>query len=168
MSQIEYENRVNGPYGERVVRVDESRHWFSPGRVLGGLVGLALALLGAVTLFKTGVGSDLTAPTTTVFGMTQSALVGLIEIAAGLLLLLFAASEDGRPLIGLIGVLAIIAGIVGTVASPQIKQDLGFDSNAAWFLAVAGMVALLAALIPSFYRARRRVREDDAPATYVR
>jgi len=136
MAHIQYESRVSDPSGERVVMVDESRSWFSPGRVLGGIVGLALTFIGAVTLFKTGVGSDLTAPMASVLGMTQSPLVGLIEIAAGLLLVLFAASEDGRPFIGLIGVLAIIAGIVGTVASAQIKQDLGFDANAAWFVAV--------------------------------
>jgi len=163
MPNIQYENRVNDAYGEHVVRVEESRHWFSPGRVIAGLLGLVLAFVGVVTVFKTGVGSDLTAPTTTVFGMTQSTLVGLIEIAAGLLFVLFAASEDGRSLIGLLGIVAILAGVAGTVANAELKADFGFDANAAWFVALCGVVALIAALIPSVFRARRRVREIDDP-----
>ncbi len=166
MTNSQYEQRVSDGVNDTVVRVDESRHWFSPGRVIGGLLGLAMAFVGAVTLFKTGIGSDLTAPTASVFGMTNSALVGLIELATGLLLVLFAMSEDGRSLIGFIGVVAIVAGIVGLVASPQLHQDLGFDNNAAWFLTVCGFIALLAAMIPSVFRARRRVSEVDRPVAY--
>jgi hypothetical protein len=163
MTNTQYEQRVFDGVNDHVVRVDESRHWFSPGRVIGGLLGLVLAFVGAVTLFKTGVGSDLTAPTVTVFGMVNSAAVGLIELAAGLLFVLFALSEDGRSLIGFLGVVAIIAGIIGLVASPQLRQDLGFDTNTAWFITVCGIVALIAAAIPSVFRGRRTVREVDAP-----
>lgn len=168
MTNTQYEQRVFDGVNDHVVQVEESRHWFSPGRVIGGLLGLALAFVGAVTLFKTGIGSDLTAPTVTVFGMTNSAAVGLIELASGLLLVLFAMSEDGRSLIGFFGVVAIVAGIVGLVSSPQWHQDLGFDDNTAWFITVCGIIALLAAMIPSVFRARRKVRDVEWPVAVRR
>jgi len=165
MSHMEANSVYSTPRGSRFLHVRDTGHWMSPGRVIGLLVGAAVTFVGMVSLFKTGVSSELNTPLTTVFGMTQSPAVGLIELAAGVLLILSAASESTRPLMGFIGALMMIAGIVATVANFEIQRDVGFDPDAGWFFAVAGFIALVAAMLPAVWRERHEYDEDTRPLT---
>jgi hypothetical protein len=147
------------PRGSRFLHTRDTGHWFSPGRVIGFLLGAALAIVGALALMKTGVSSDLNTPLTTVFGMTHSPAVGIIELAAGLLILVSAASEASRPAMGFIGVLLLAAGIIGAVSSLEIQTKVGFEPDTAWFLALAGFIALVAAMLPAVWTERHEVAE---------
>lgn len=122
---------------------------FSPGSIIAGLLGAFLVFVGAVALVKTGISSDVTQPLTTVFGITQSAGVALIEVVAGLILIV-SAFDIGSPFMaGVVGVFAIAFGLAAAVASTQLQHDFGFGQSTGWFFVVWGAIALLAALLPA-------------------
>jgi hypothetical protein len=159
MSQTQFEQRTSDPSGDELVQITETRHWFSPGRVIGIVLGIGLGFIGIVALLKTGIAANMTSPQTTVFGMPQSAAVGLGELTAGLLLVLCGAWEESRPYMALLGFLGVIAGVAGAVASPEIQHNIGFASNTAWFIALCGVIAIVAAVLPAVFESRRDVRE---------
>jgi hypothetical protein len=159
MSQMEVNSVYSTPRGSRFLHTRDSGHWFSPGRIIGFLLGAALTVVGAIALMKTGVSSDLNTPLTTVFGLTHSPAVGLMELAAGLLILVSSASEASRPAIGFIGVLLLAAGIIGAVSSLEIQSKVGFEPNTAWFFALCGFIALVASMLPAVWSERHEVAE---------
>ena len=161
MPYNQYKQRVSDPAGDRMVKVTESRHWFSPGRVISIVLGFVLAYIGTVALMRTGISNNLTTPQTRVFGMPQSAAIGIGELSAGLLLVVFGLWEGSQPVTAVLGMFGVIVGIMGSVASNQLKQDVGFGTDTARFIAVCGAVAIVAAMLPSVLKSSRAVREID-------
>lgn len=143
--------------GREAVEVHERGSWFSPGRVLALVTGVGLVFIGAVAMSRTGVDNDLTKPQTEVLSIGQSALFGLIEVTAGLLLILSAMSEAARSVAGVLGFLAIIAGLAGLAASAQLQADVGFSRSTGWFFVVWGITALVSSLLPAVWTTRRDV-----------
>ncbi len=142
--------RTAGSNGQTVVT---NRSWtLSPGRALAIGLGIFLTLVGAVVMIRTGLDSDLMKPTTEIFGITQNAAVGMVEVVAGLLLILSAVSEAGRITAGVVGMFAIIAGIVTVSATVEWKADAGVTNETGWFFMLWGGVAILAAMLPSVRR----------------
>lgn len=138
--------------------VREHAYWLSPGCVVGGVAGLALVVTGLVTILRARVDATLDTPTVVVFGMTQSAAVGLIELVLGGLVVLSATSEATRPFMGGLGLLAIVGGIVGVAASETIQDDLGYTPGSAWFLAACGLVAVIGSAMGAQFIQSRQVR----------
>src|SRR5690554_7424778 len=62
------------------------RRVMSPARIVAGILGVILLVMGGVALARTGL-SSLTGETATVLGFEHTALMGLIDIVAGLLFL---------------------------------------------------------------------------------
>ncbi len=153
MSYTEINDRV----GATDVVVAERRGWFSPGRAITLILGVVVAAVGAIVLMRTGVDSDLAHPSTTILSVPQSAIVGLAEVVAGLLLILSSLSEDARPLAAVVGILAIAAGIIAMAASPTLQDDIGFAASTGWWAIVVGIIALVASVLPSVWRVRRDV-----------
>lgn len=153
MAYTELDDRV----GATDVVVAERRGWFSPGRVITLLLGVLVAVVGAVVLLRTGVDSDLARPTTTVFSVPQSAIIGLADLLVGLLLILSSLSEDARPIATVVGILSIAAGIIAMAASPTLQDDVGFTAATGWWAIVVGLVAVVASVLPSVWRVRRGV-----------
>ncbi len=90
---------------------------FSPGQVLGGAVGAVLVVFGIIVVTRTGIDAHLNTPVTKIAGLTQSAWVGLAELAVGLLLVLSTASIAFRGLMGAMAVLLIVGGVVLAAAN---------------------------------------------------
>ena len=120
MALYQHEEVVDTPVGrtDAVTRA----HRFSPGQVLGGAVGVVLVIFGIIAVTRTGIDSHLNAPPTKIMGLTQSALIGLIELGAGLLLVLSAADIAFRGLMGGIGALLIVGGVFVWEAASVIIQ----------------------------------------------
>jgi hypothetical protein len=169
MRHDEYREAMDAPEGTREVRVREHAHSISPGRVISFLAGLALAIVGAVAIVRGGVDGTLNVPLVDVFGMTQSALVGIIELVTGLVLIGCSASEAARPIIGIIGVLAIAAGVAAVAAGGDVPANVGYAGHrTGWFFAICGAFALLGAVLPSLSTHRRAVDHvEPAEPTYV-
>jgi hypothetical protein len=138
--------------------VREHHREFNPGRVVGGVVGLLLAVVGVVAIARAGIDSSLDRPVVDVFGMQQSAIVGLAEFGVGLLVILGAASEATRSLMGVMGVLALVGGVLGAAASASVQADLGMRSGSGWFLAVCGAIVLASSLVGTYAYGHREVR----------
>jgi uncharacterized membrane protein HdeD (DUF308 family) len=153
--------RTDQQVGTHDVEVTERRTWISPGRVLAALLGIGLAFTGAVAMIKSGVDADLVHPMTTVWGIPHSALIGLIELVAGVLIVLSSFTEADRVLAGVVGVLFFIAGIMAVASTAQTQRDVGFGTSTGWFFVVIGLVAVVAAVLPSMLTVRRDVRDID-------
>ncbi len=161
---VRYEEVITNDADMTRRAVKEHHRSINPGRIVGGLVGLVLAIVGVVTIAKTGIDSSLDRPVEEVLGMKQSAVVGLAEFAIGLLIILGAASEATRSLIGVMGVLALIAGVLGAASSESLQSDNGMSDGAGWFLAICGAIVLAASLVGTYVYGRREVRlVSDAP-----
>jgi len=158
MSSYEHRDVVDTPQ-TRTSAVARSRS-FSPGQLLTGAVGVVLLLMGIVAVTRTGIDGSLNTPPTDIFGLAHSALIGLVEIVAGLLLLVSSASIAARPFAGFVGVVLVIGGIVVAASTGKLLLDLGTEQATGWFLAIMGGIALLGAMVPTFIRSDREVTSE--------
>ena len=142
---------------EEGVRVTES--YFDPNRIVALAAGLWFILLGALVLIDTGIADFPSQPTTSVFGFTQTPLLGVINIGAGLLLLLGAADWD-RSISVFTGSLVLMGGIILLVAGDRLPDSLQANDAYGWMAVIVGGVVLIVALAFSSIRSRHVVRSD--------
>jgi hypothetical protein len=158
MSVVEHRDVYETPEARTETRVASSRVVVSPGQVIAGVLGLVLAIIGAIAVARSGVDSSLNVPMVRAAGFNQSAMVGLGELALGLLLILSALSYEGRGLIVGIGVVMVIGGVVIGAAGPTILRDLGTVHGTGWALMVGGIIAIVAGSLGRIVRTRQTVK----------
>ncbi len=162
MSTYQHREVVESPAGAASA-VTRSRR-FSPGQFIGGAAGIVLVVVGIIAVTRTGIDSSLNRPITDIGGLSQSALAGLVEIGAGLIIVLSAASIAYRGVMGTFGALLVVAGIITAAASFKMSLDLGADHATGWFVAILGAVAVVGSLLPSFLHTERVVSSDGPVA----
>jgi hypothetical protein len=141
------------------------RRVISPGQMIAGAIGLFLLILGGVVLARVGL-TSLTGETTTVLGFGHTALMGLIDIVAGLMFL-GAASSPGMKgsLIGL-GLMTLAFGSIVAIEPNAFDAAFGGGRELGLLYIIVGVVALLAAvLFPTTVVDRVATEEDDARTT---
>jgi hypothetical protein len=137
---------------------------FSPGQILILLAGAAALALGIVAVVRTGLDGSLSQPVEPVLGWNHTALLGLFEIGAGVLMILGGLRAGGRWLGGLVG-LAVIAGGILILGQLQWTIDrLGAERDFGWVAIAIGAVAVVGAAIPRIRR-RSTVTRTEAPAS---
>ncbi len=120
---------------------------FSFGQVLAMVAGVALVALGIAALLETGMAAPLNEPVESVLSWDHTPLLGIVEIVAGALLVLFSLRPGGRWLVALIG-LALVVGGLGILAEADwMVDELGTEQGFVWVPIVVGIVAVLAALV---------------------
>lgn len=118
----------------------------SPARIVAGILGLLLLVMGGVALARTGL-TPLTGETAAVLGFEHTALMGLIDIAAGLMFLVAAAAIAVRgQLIG-VSLLAAAFGAVMMIEPDAMSEALGGGSDLGLVYVVVGLLGLLAAMM---------------------
>ena len=125
---------------------------YAPDAVVAALVGLVLLVAGLIAIVRGGFDGPMSEPVVSVLGFTHTTTLGLIEIAAGLCLLLSGAarSRTGELFFG--AVLGIGA-FVGAVQADSFKKSLALESGLAWLMVLAAVVVVLSAmLMPRFAR----------------
>jgi hypothetical protein len=157
MSVVEHRDVYETPEARAETRVASSRIVVSPGQVIAGVLGLVLAIVGAIAVARSGVDSSLNVPMVRAAGFNQSAMVGLGELVLGLLLILAALSYEGRGFIVAIGVLMVIGGVVVGAAGPTILRDLGTVHGTGWALMVGGIIAIFAGSLGRIVKTRQTV-----------
>jgi hypothetical protein len=157
MSVVEHRDVYETPEVRAETRVASSRIVVSPGQVIAGVLGLVLAIVGAIAVARGGVDSSLNVPMVRAAGFNQSAMVGLGELVLGLLLILAALSYEGRGFIVAIGVLMVIGGVVIGAAGPTILRDLGTVHGTGWALMVGGIIAIFAGSLGRIVKTRQTV-----------
>jgi hypothetical protein len=158
MSYVEQHEVVDTGYARTDTRVATSRLVVSPGQVLAGVLGLVTAIVGVITLARGGIDSSLNAPIVRAAGFDQSALLGAIELALGLLLILGATSYAARGVIMFVGVIMVLGGVLLGAAGPTILRDVGTVHGTGWALMVGGIVALVASTMGRIIHTRRSVK----------
>ena len=104
-----------------------------------------LAVVGSVALVRTGIDGTWFRPRIEVLDADHTALLGALEIGAGLLLLL-GGLTGSRVLVAILG-LAMALGATAVAIEPQeLQRELAIESWWAWTLAAAGVVLTLSAL----------------------
>jgi hypothetical protein len=130
---------------------------FDPNRIIALVAGFGFVLLGALVLIDTGIAGFPDTPVTTVFGFTQTPLLGALDVVAGLLLL--AAAWD-RSFSVFIGALLLLGGIIQVSSGDRLPASLQANSAYGWMLIIVAAVVLIVALALPTARVRRREVTD--------
>ena len=132
----------------------------SPGQVVSGLLGFVLVVMGVVAVTRCGIDSSLNTPPTDILGMAHSSWVGIVEIVAGLLLVVSAADEAFRGVAGAVGVILFLAGVVVAAGTDRMLLQIGTERATGWFAMSVGAIAIVASMLPTFHRSERYVSSD--------
>jgi hypothetical protein len=143
---------------------------FSPGQILIVLAGVASLALGIVAIARTGLDGSLSEPVKPVLGWDHTALLGLFEIGAGVLMILGGLRAGARWFGGLVGLAVIVGGVLILGRLDWTVTRLGAERDFGWVAIVIGAVAVIGAAIPRIRRSHRRTSttsSTSAPtATY--
>jgi uncharacterized membrane protein len=159
VSMIEHREVVDTGNRRSETRVASSRFVFSPGQIVAGVLGIVVAIIGIIAVSRGSLDSSLNVPVVNVAGTDQSAMLGLAEFAAGLLLILGAMSFAARWLIAFVGVVMVVGGVVLGAAGTTILHDVGTSQGTGWTIMVGGIIALVAASLGRIVRTRRSVEQ---------
>jgi hypothetical protein len=121
----------------------------SPGLSLGSLAaiaaGAALAIAGAVALLRAGVDDTWYRPRVEVLDADHTALLGVIEIGAGILLLV-AGLIRVRVIVAVLGLAMAISATAAAIDPAELQRELAIERWWAWTLVGVGVVLTLASL----------------------
>ncbi len=162
MSVIEQRDTYESPDVTRQTNVAATRVAIGPGQVIAFALGLAIAIIGAITAARGTIDSSLNVPMVRTAGFDQSALVGLVELGLGVLLVLGALSYAARWLVVTVGVLMVVGGVVVGAAGPTVLRNLGTVNGTGWAITVAGVIAIVAGSMRRIVRTRNRVTTNES------
>jgi hypothetical protein len=140
-------------------KVSTSRMVWSPGQVLTGILGIVTAVIGVIAVARGGIDGSLNTPVVAVVGLEHSALLGLLELGAGLLLILGALSYATRGLIVAVGVAMVIGGVILGAAGSTILRDIGTAHRTGWAIMIGGIIAIAAANLGRVIQTRHSVKQ---------
>ena len=152
--------------------VRPARRWVATTRgfrqvwdsVIVGAVGTVLLLFGLIAFVRAGTDGPWDQPVVEVLGFTHTAILGIVEMAFGILLLLSAVSLS-RGAATFFGALLAIGGFVRAVQTESFQRTLALESSLAWWMVAAGvLVVIVSAIVPRVVVTRTTVY----PEPYVR
>jgi hypothetical protein len=132
---------------------------FSAGQLLSMLVGAALIVLGVFALIATGLDTPLDQPVESVMGYDHTPMLGILEVAAGALLVVFSLRPGGRWLVAIVGLALVVGGLLILGELDWTVENLAAEQGYAWIPIGAGLIALLAAMLTP----RRHQRMTGVP-----
>jgi len=135
---------------------------FSPGQILLVLAGAASLALGIAAVAMTGLDGPLSEPVDEVLGWNHTALLGLIEIGAGVVMILSGVRAGSRWLGGLVGLAAIVGGALILGRLDWTMDELGAERGFGWVAIAIGAVAVIGAAIPRVRRRSRRMSHTQS------
>jgi hypothetical protein len=135
---------------------------FSFGQLLSMLVGAALIVLGVFALVATGIDTPLDQPVEAVMGYDHTPLLGILEVAAGALLVVFSLRPGGRWLVALVGVALVLGGLLILGELDWAVDELAAEQSYGWIPIGAGLLAIFSSLITP----RRHQRMTGVPTDH--
>ncbi len=126
---------------------------FTPARILGIAAGAVLIIFGLVALARGDLSGSVDEPVVKVAGWSHTPLLGLIEIGAGVLLVL---SSSVMSMEMMMGAVIAVGGIVALIEPKVLSDNLSIDSGLAWLVIILGAVPFAAAAITRMMPLRTR------------
>jgi uncharacterized membrane protein len=127
------------------------RSLFDPAPVCAGVVAVLLLVIGGITLARAGVDGSLDKPVVNVAGFTATALLGVFEVAFGVLLLIAALSR-AREAIMFFSIIGVIAGLIGVFQPTVGNGSLALERGFAVLVTIAMLVVLISTVLPTVRR----------------
>ena len=127
------------------------RSLFDPAPVCAGVVAVLLLVIGGITLARAGVDGSLDKPVVHVAGFTSTSLLGLFEVAFGVLLLIAALSR-AREAIMFFSIIGVIAGLIGVFQPTVGNGSLAMERGFAVLVTIAMLVVLISTVLPTVRR----------------
>jgi hypothetical protein len=124
---------------------------WNPSSILAIVAGGALGVVGLVALMRAGVNDTWFQPRVEVLDANHTALLGLIELGAGVLVLLLGLIGS-RLLIAMAGIAGSLVATAAAVAPEDVSRELAIESWWAWVLAAVAVLLTLVALQPATAR----------------
>ena len=150
-----------GEDGSVVRKVTVSDHTFDLSRLASLVAGAFFVLLGALVLLDTGLSEFPDQPLSSTFGFTQTPLLGVIDAAIGLLLLVGASGWE-RDVTTFVSSVMAIGGLIILFGVDRLPAALTTNTGyGAMQLVVGGVLLLIATVIPAV-RSQRRVGHTSA------
>lgn len=131
--------------------------WFTPSALVASLAAIALLVVGGITVARAGLDGPLDEPVVSAANYTATAVLGLIELAFGVILLSAALSRsrEGILFIGIVGgVMALIAVFEPTIGNGALAIERAF----AVIVALVMAAVVVSALLPSIRRSNTERR----------
>jgi lysylphosphatidylglycerol synthetase-like protein (DUF2156 family) len=133
------------------------------GSLLAVASGVALIVIGAVALVRTGVDSSWYRPVEQVAGIDHTALLGAIEVGVGALLVL-AGLAGARTFAALIALMAGVGAALVAIEPSLVDRELALERGWAVALAVGGIFLALLLVMAKGRNVERRI-EHRRPMT---
>lgn len=124
---------------------------FDPSPICAGVVAVLLLVIGGITLARAGVDSSLDKPVVNVAGFTATALLGVFEVAFGILLLIAALSR-ARAAIMFFSIVGVIVGLIGVFQPTVGNGSLALERGFAVIVTIAMLVVLISTVFPTVRR----------------
>jgi hypothetical protein len=148
-------------YERRVSRIPQ---------VIGLVIGVIILVLGIAAVARTGIDtSHIYQPHLVVWHLPHNQLLGMVEIAFGLLVILSSVEPGGtRAALAFFGVVAFAFGLVIllNVAPNHLYDWVGVQHRNGWFFLVAGLLLAIPALLTPDV-VEQRVEGDRVPRSSV-
>jgi hypothetical protein len=125
-----------------------TRRTYSWGQALILLAGAASLVFGVGAVALAGLAGPVTEPVVEVFTFDHTPLLGLIEIAAGTVLVLAGLVRGGRWVAGPVGVAAIVGGALVLAELDWTRTELAAERRFGWVPIIIGTAAYLGAMVP--------------------
>jgi hypothetical protein len=134
--------------------VTRERVW-SPAQLIVLAAGVVLIVLGAIALIRGDLSGEITEPRVEVLGFEHTPLLGLLELGAGVLLVLSGLTIAARATALLLGILLVIGGVLILVGVNWVEENLTTDTGFGWIpIIVGGVVVLALMLVPEIHSRR--------------
>jgi hypothetical protein len=113
------------------------------------LAGVASLVFGVGAVMLGGLAGSVTEPVVQVLSYDHTPLLGLIEVGAGVVLVICAFVPGGRWIAGPVGVAAIVGGALIVAELDWIQRNLAAEKRFGWVAIAIGAVAYLGAMVPT-------------------
>lgn len=127
-----------------------ARVTWTPGRLLSGIIGLLLVVMGAVALFRLLPSDFLGTAQVEVLGVGHTVLMAVIAVGFGLLFI--AESVYFAPSgMTILGIVALSLGLIAIVEPNAFRESLGVGGTGGWLYTIIGVISIVMGLLGSLY-----------------